>query len=263
MLEILIALVIMGIVTTSIFNLYLTQHKNYLIQEDVTNVQQNARASIDEIGRHIRMAGHGLPLEVAALRAVDADPDTIVVTYRNDDCETFLSDAMPQPSAELKCGSDVSCFQEGQWAYIFEPDSGGGEWFEITHVQTGSNHLQHNTTVLSKKYAADAIVLSMSQVRFYVDTTTDPDHPSLMMAVPGRDPQVFATDIENLQFRYRMKNGVIVDEPVVVDDIREVIITLTARSAQEDPSFAEIGNHGDSYRRRTFTTSVYLRNVGI
>mgnify|MGYP001768191680 CR=1 FL=1 len=61
MLEILIALVIMGVVTASIFNLYLTQHKNYLIQEDVTNVQQNARASIDELGRQAEQLGALLP----------------------------------------------------------------------------------------------------------------------------------------------------------------------------------------------------------
>ena len=261
--EILITLTIMAIITTAIFNVYLTQHKNYLIQEDVTAVQQNARASIDEIGRQIRMAGHGLPLEMAPLRAINANPDTIVVTYRTGDCETFLSAAMPQPSAELKCGSDVSCFEEGQWVYIFEPDSGGGEWFVLTHVQTGSNHLQHNTMTLSKKYAKDAIVMSVNQVKFYVDATTDPRHPSLMLEVPCHAPQVFATDIEDLQFRYRMKNGVIVDQPVVVDDVREVIITLTARSAHEDPNMAQIGGHDDSYRRRSFTTSVFLRNVGI
>ncbi len=263
LLEILITLVIMSIVTTALFNVYLTQHKNYLIQEDVTAVQQNARASIDELGRHVRMAGHGLPLEMAPIRAINANPDTIVVTYRVDDCETFLSEAMPLPSSELKCGSDVSCFQDGQWVYIFEPDSGGGEWFVLTHVQAGSNHLQHNTMTLSKAYAKDAIVMSVNQVKFYVDATTSPEHPSLMLEVPGLAPQVFATDVEDLQFRYRMKNGMIVDAPVVVDDIREVIISLTARSANEDPNIAEIGNHGDAYRRRTFTTSVFLRNVSI
>jgi len=266
LIEILIALVIMGIVTTAIFELYVTQHQGYIAQEDVTNVQQNGRAAIDEITRHIRMAGHRLPLELDPIEAANTNPDTITLTYRADDCETYLSAPMPQPSSELKCGSDISCFEDGMWAYILEPDSGGGEWFEITHVQAAAYHLQHNTMVLSKAYAADAVVLAMSQIKFYIDNTTDPDHPNLMMEIPGRAPQVFAENIEDLQFRYRMKNGIITDQPVLVDDIREVLIEITARSDHPDYRLASANPSNDPddyYRRRTFATSVFLRNVGI
>ena len=38
LLEILIALAMTGVVTTAIFKAYVTQHKNYLIQEDVTDI---------------------------------------------------------------------------------------------------------------------------------------------------------------------------------------------------------------------------------
>ena len=258
LLEVLIALIITGVVTTAIFKTYVTQHENYLIQEDVTDIQQNARAAIDELSRHIRMAGHDLPLGVPAIVPANTNPDTITVTYRSGNCETYLASAMPKPSAELKCATDVSCFYDGQWVFIFEPDSGGGEWFEITHVQTGSKHLQHNTMTLSKAYGADAIILAMTRVKFFIDTTTNPDHPNLMLQLPGQAPQVYAMDIEDLQFQYTMKNGVVIDEPLLIDDVREVSISVRGRSHRPD-----IDNDEQPYRLRTFATSVYLRNIGI
>ncbi len=260
-LEVMIALLIMGVVTTAIFKLYITQHKNYMIQDDITTVQQNARASIDELGRHIRMAGYDLPLGVPAIVAANTDPDTITITYQTSGCETKLSSAMPQPSSVLKCASDVSCFSDSQWVYIFEPDSGGGEWFMISHVQTASKYIEHNTMTLSKAYSENAIVLAMTQVKFFLDTTTDPDHPNLMVQLAGQPPQVYAEDISDLQFQYGMRNGMVLDVPTIVDDIREVLISVTGRSTRPDPELAQ--EVSSQYRNRVFSTRVYLRNVGI
>ena len=259
-LEVMIALLIMGIVTTGIFQLYIRQHNNYVVQDDITTVQQNARASLDELVRDIRMAGHDLPLGVTPIVASNTNPDTITVFFRPKDCESKLSAAMPQPSAELKCLDDVSCFEDGEWVYIFEPDSGGGEWFEITQVQTAAKHIQHNTMSLSRCYTSDAIMMAMTWVKFYVDSTSNPDVPPVLMVErPGTGPQVFAENISNLNFRYRMKNGLIFDVPPIIDDVREVLITVTGRSAHAD--YEAVG--GDSLRTRTYASSVYLRNVGI
>jgi hypothetical protein len=171
-------------------------------------------------------------------------------------CDTYLSADMPQPSRELKCATDISCFTAGDWVYIFEPDSGGGEWFEITQVQGAAMHLQHNTMPLSKCYSKDAILVSMQQVKFYVDTTTDSDHPTLMIKLPGQEAQIYADNISDLQFDYRMKNDSISAEPFLPDNIREVMISVTGRSNTPD-----LGNADNPYRERTYTTSVYLRNI--
>jgi prepilin-type N-terminal cleavage/methylation domain-containing protein len=258
LLELMIALVTISVITVAIFQLYITQHKNYMTQDDVSNIQQNARAALNELGKQIRMAGFGLPMGVKALAVANTNPDTITVTYRTNDCETYLATAMSQPSAQLECATDVSCFDAGQWVYIYEPDSASGEWLEITQVVTGSMRLQHSTTTLSRKYGANSLVLSMSQVKFYIDKTTDANHPSLMVQSMGQLPQVYAEDISDLQFRYRMKSGAIDDEPAIVDNVREVMISVTGRSFKPDPD-----NMNTPYRRRSFATSVFLRNVGI
>lgn len=259
LLETLISLVITGIVTASIMNVYLTSHKNYIIQEDITDIQQNARASIDELARQIRLAGYELPLGIEGIEAYDTNPDTIILTYQNSGCDTYLSAPMPQPSAELKCGSDVSCFYDGQWIFIYDADSAKGEWFSITQVQSAAMHIQHNTMTLSRKYDVNALVLAMTQVKFYIDNTTDPNHPKLMTQVMGSTPQIYADNIYDLQFQYGLKNGMTVDVPPIAENIREVNISLSARS--DRPDLDDQG--GETYRDRTFTTSVFLRNIGI
>ena len=261
-LEVMVALAIMGVITAATFKLYISSHKNYMVQNEVANVQQSARASLDELTRQIRMAGYDLPLGLAAIQASNTDPDTITLCYRATNCDTYLASAMPQPSAELKCATDVSCFYDGQWVYIFEPDSGGGEWFEITEVQTVAKYLQHNTMNLSKSYSQNAIIMVINEVKFYIDETTDQNNPTLMIKLPGHNPLLYADNITDLQLKYRMNNGVLLNTILIPDDVREVQINLTGRSMNEDVDLTDLGE-GDGYRRRTFSTSVFLRNVGI
>ncbi|MEW5796258.1 MAG: prepilin-type N-terminal cleavage/methylation domain-containing protein [Candidatus Zixiibacteriota bacterium] len=258
LIEVLIALILTGLVTVAIMNTYVTQHENYIVQDDVTTMQQSSRASIDELTRQIRMAGHHLPNGLAAIVASNTNPDTITITYHGNDCETYLSDPMPQPSAELKCGSDISCFRPDQWVYIYEPDSAAGEWFKISEVQTAAGHLQHryDPKELSRRYGANSIILSLNRVKFFVDNTTAPDNPKLMLQIGFEPPVIYADRITDLQFRYRLANGSIVDEPVLITDIREVLIAISAGSG-----LPPLG--GDPAKDRTYTSSVSLRNIGV
>lgn len=268
-LETLVALSIMGVVIGAVFQLYINQHKSYMTQYDISVIQQNARASIDMLTDHLRMAGYLLPGGAPAISASNTNPDTIVINHSTAGCDTYLSETMPMLSSELKCGTDVSCFIGGDWIYIYEPDSGKGEWFEITGIQ-GSDHIQHNTMSLSRIYGSNSLVLDMNQLKFYIDDQTEPDHPKLMIKTFGNDPVVFAEDITHLDFRYRMKNGMIVDEPIIAANIREILISITGRSERVDVELADRQHNEDSgqsasyngYRTRTYHSSVYLRNIG-
>lgn len=256
LIEMLIALGITAFVTAAVFEAYRTQHKNYLTQDDITTIQQNARASIDELSRQIRQAGFGVPSQFPCIFAANTNPDTITLVYQARDCNTFLTAAMPQPSAELKC-DDVSCFEDDQEAFIWEPDTNKGEFFTVTHVQTGSDHLQHNTTTFSRKYGANSIILSLVAAKFFVDKTSDPSHPKLMVKYGGKPATAYADDITDIQFRYRMKNNTVLDLPTAASDVREVLISVTGRSNMPDPD-----KTGDAaYRSRTFASSASLRNL--
>lgn len=257
-LEVLVALFLAGIVTTAIFQIYITQHKNWMIQEDVTDIQQNARAAIDELNRNIRMAGYGLPSGMDPITTYDTNPDTIVINFSQTGCNASVESPMPDVSAELKFGDqDLSCFKVGKWAYIFDAGTGTGEYFEITQVQIKPSHLQHNTMALSKSYGLGSATVMLDRIKYYIDYS-DSLHPNLMMQVSLQKPQVYAENIDDLQFRYTMKNGTTTDAPAIASNIREVEITISARSAKPDVDFKD-----NPYRRRTYSSKVNLRNLDI
>jgi prepilin-type N-terminal cleavage/methylation domain-containing protein len=259
LLEVLICLVIIGFVATAAINIYLTQHQGWLIEEQISEMQQNARVAMRELAMRIRMAGYKVPGGIDPLIGKNTNPDTITILTRSEmDCEAPIEHAMPQPSSELRCdGHDVSCFKDDTWAYIYDPFAKEGEFFLITHVQVSASHIQHNTMELSKCYPQGSIVMSMDLYKYYIDNTTDPEHPKLMVVHEDPTPQVFAEDIEDLQFTYSLANGVFADTPPIGTVVREVNINLTARTEKKDLQFP------GEYRKRILTSNVKVRNLGL
>lgn len=76
-------------------------------------------------------------------------------------------------------------------------------------------------------------------IQYYL-STADPDHPSLVKQINQDAPQVFAEDIESVQFS---RTGNI------------ITVTLVAREGRRDPEYAL-----DGYRRRTIVVSAEVRN---
>lgn len=258
LLEMLVALLLTGVVTAAVFQTYVTQHQSYLIQDDISEMQQSARATLDQMSRQIRMAGFSLPQGVAPFTPGNAEsgPDTITVTYRTGDCEAALSADMASTTADLASDDDLSCYTDGQWAYIYHPDSGGGEFFQISHVDVGGKRLQHSGDPLSAVYTKDALVIILDRVTFYVDESDD-ENPRLMMTSLAMAPQVYSENISDLQFRYRITTGATVDQPVLITDVRQIEIEVTGRSRHAGYGTP---NSGD-YRYRTYESAVALRNL--
>lgn len=65
--EVLVVVVIMGLVMTSVFSLYLSQQRTANTSDEVIDVQQNLRIAYDMMSRDIRMAGfaHSRPVSFA------------------------------------------------------------------------------------------------------------------------------------------------------------------------------------------------------
>jgi hypothetical protein len=256
--ELLISSVLSLIVAGAGLELYLNQHKTWVIEGQITDMQQNGRVAIEELSNKIMMAGYGLPNGVNPIIAKNTNPDTITILYMYENgCQATITVAMSQPSSELSCGGqDISCFNPATWAYIYDPSTLTGEFFYITQVQAGSNSIQHTTMDLSKSYPANSKVMMVNSYKYYLDTTTDPNHPKLMRIGPDMSPQVFAEDIYDLQFSYGLANGVYVDVPATGKIVREVKITVKARTSRHDLQLS-------GYRNRIFASSVKVRNLGM
>ncbi len=259
LIEILIALVIGAVATAAALEIYIHQHKNWLIQDGVSDMQQNGRAAIDELASKARMAGYGIPEGIQAIISRSAsgttDPDSITLVFlKQPPCTTSISEPMPQPSAELKCTGDVSCFEDGQWCYIWDPFAREGEFFVITQVQTSPAHLQHNTMDLSKKYPAGSLLYTFELLRYFVDDWSDPTHPTLMRQEYTSPPDIYADNISDLQIRYHMTDGSVVDTFTMARYVRRIDVDIVARTKAEDLLL-------EDYRYDTLRTSVQVRNL--
>jgi Tfp pilus assembly protein PilW len=258
LIELLIGAIISCVIVTSALSLYVTQHKHMVVQSQVSDMQLNARAAIQELANKIRMAGFGVPEGIEAVRASNTNPDTIVILFDNADLSGIITNqAMANPSSELRCDGDISSLQAGNWLYIYDPTTKTGEAFLVSDVQSGAGRIQHTTMPLSRSYPVGSRVISMSINKYYVDNLTDPSHPAMMLANTGQAAQIYADNITDLQFRYVLSSGAIVDVPSMAGMIREIIIIVTARTETADRDL------DNSYRTRNLQTRVKVRNLGI
>ncbi|MBW1997172.1 MAG: PilW family protein [Deltaproteobacteria bacterium] len=77
--EILVAMIMSGIILTSVFSSFQSQQGSYLTQEQVCAMQQNLRAGLYLMEREIRMAGYD-PIGAAGAGIQVASADTIRIT---------------------------------------------------------------------------------------------------------------------------------------------------------------------------------------
>ena len=255
-LEVILVLTIVAVVLTATLNLYVAERQYHLSDEDITAVQHKTHTIADDLDRQLRMNRSPLPAGLEAIRASNTNPDTIVITSVETGCRTQLDQGMPLPSSNLWCAEDVSCFRSSQWVYVHDPDSGYSEWFQITTVQQDQRYLQHSTMTLTRTYDSGAVISAVSQEKYYIDATTDPQHPRLMTQRLGEEPEVYSEDITDLQLKYRLTNGTLVDETVIGESVTAIVITVEGRSAQPDP-----GRESDPYFHYRRHTSISLSGV--
>jgi len=102
LIELLIAMAITGIVAGAIFTAFQSQQKSYLIQDQITEMQQNLRAAMDIMVREIRMAGYD-PYGNSGAGIVAATRNSISFTLVSDnDTLDNDNDTITDENGELK-----------------------------------------------------------------------------------------------------------------------------------------------------------------
>jgi prepilin-type N-terminal cleavage/methylation domain-containing protein len=122
--EILVALVITSILATAIYSFFIGQHHAYTVQDQVIEMEQNARAAMDMIRRDLRMAGYHamgddlinhlsdfvpssfIPTSPVTVN-LDANPKISEGSGTDPDVITFLS-VLPTGNNPTDLSSDVS-----------------------------------------------------------------------------------------------------------------------------------------------------------
>lgn len=284
--EIAVSLLVCSFVSLSALHIFRADQKIFVEQEEVVDMQQNARIAMDQLIKDIRVAGMGVPSggvasDVGHLFPVIPGngggniPDTITLLASFENIETQLSAPMPNESAELKV-TDASEFEVGALGIIYGAvDEGGqaGELFQITHISTHGQHmLQHRKSPpwnkdqkLSYTFIPPSTIYMMSHRKYFVDSS-DNDHPKLIMSENEGDPLILADNIENLQLTYDLLTGEMdLSDPQFPVLIRKVTVSLVARTNTPDPQWNNgihsITGAGDNYRRLILKSDVFVRNT--
>lgn len=254
--EFLIAVFLAAVVATAAMGIYVAQHTTFTSQDEATGMQASAREAAVELAAKIRMAGYNVPEGIPKFQDSNTDPDTITVTYDSGGFEDVtLKESVVEPYSELRCdGSDISALRDGDWAFIYDPATQSGEFFLATRVDVASASIHHGTMPLSRIYPAGSQVIMMKRFKYYIDRS-DPDHPNLICWTHRTGPQIFAENIADFNLRYVLAGGEEVDIFPDASMIREVILTVNARTEAPDREF------DTNYEKRVLRTMVTVRNL--
>jgi len=303
--EVMSALVILAIAMTAVFATFASQQKSFTVQSRVAEMQQNLRQGVEYMARDIRLGGYGIPDNVTipgaatpagitSIRALHAQDNTtgadeIYVLYMfdmdanqpptSDNAAGVPSNAgsitVPSTAGFLSTGGELVLITDGFTADLYETSAASGT--TLTFGGGYSYNAGH-----TKSYLAGSPPVTVAKgrfVRYYIDTTADPAHPTLMVdRLGGATPQPLADDIEDMQLTYGLDTNTdgIVDtwtaSPTTPSQVRQVRLQLMARARLPDSGWSEtrpaLGNRAagtapDGYRRRTYDIVIDVRNSGV
>jgi len=252
LIELLIALVLSSILIAALYRGFISQQKNYTVQDQVADMQQNLRIAISQMTTEIRMAGYGG--DILSMFA-NINGFTDLITPASNSITIILAD-------------EVGVLKENA--------AKGASQLKVTNARIFNND--------KKKYLClnglnNYLVQSVTSDTIVLTTPLAEGHPInqplyLVKAITyslglsggktalrrnentGGGGQPLAENIESLQFTYSDINGNVTANP---PDIRMVKVTVTAKTNMVDPQL----KGGDGYRRRTLSSNIKVRNFGL
>ena len=257
--ELLIVLAISGILTSALYQTFIGLQKTYAIQDQVVEVRQNVRYTIDRMTREIRMAGYGGNI-LESFGSVNTYPNLINPVNGVD--QDFITIVMADEVAKLSQNTASGSIQ------LILSGSNPGEMFDTDKkkylclngqnnylVQSVSGNTVTLTTPLLEDHLINESVSLVKAITYKIlPSTTD----LVRDENTGEGGQAVAEGVEDLQLKYTLSDGTVVDSPTTPSDIRIVSITVTARTKMNDPQYP-----GDGCRRQSLTSLVEVRNLSL
>ncbi len=261
LIELLIALVMSSILIAALYRVFISQQKTYTVQEQVVDMQQNARFAIYRMMSEIRMAGFGRVGDVLGLvggvngfsQTITPGPNTITIVggfkqiRRSNGDPIFVSSASGN-TITLSYATDEFDRPAHRFISIGGVESGTVLQRDV-RVLTLSSNLKFNHDPLK----APIPIFKIQAITYTIGLSGG--KPVLRRDEnTGGGPQPLADNIENIQLQYLDNQGNPTENPA---SIRMVKVTVNARIGMPDPQL----KGGDGYRRRQIASNIYVRNM--
>ena len=287
LIELMIALAIGAVTVAAGYEIFISSHRSYVTQTQLSTTQQNVRIAMELMARDARAAGFGAPQPSGVVNGLSH----VVTAWNNinnvdqDDAITLVGGYQQAGTVTFTPGNNAN--QEGSTLLqLLSPGEGsqfntttkralsimGIFYAQIANVDGATLTLDRP---LDRTYAGGEAVYRVESVTYQLDGT-DPLHPALVRT-DSNGPQTVVTDIEDLQFAYLLTNGAVINDAAgetlagLESQVQAVRISLVARSRTEEVnplaglSRPALEDHvaattDDGYRRRVLSRVVALRN---
>lgn len=287
--ELLVVMVIMGLVMTAVYGLFINNKRTSATSEEVVDVQQNLRVAMETLVSDIRMAGYLIPdgaLPITSMPntiGIDTDdpPNNDVI---DDGGEFFIlqtSSSAKTYARVVSDGADIvvedgmaELFRSDEFIRVIRPTSltdVTGEW------KIGTPDPDTNELPVSIGYVAgliepgDMVVRKLanetmpSEIRYWLRPTSDAGNNNFelmrgytvndgTLPDPDLEVDVIARNINTLQLTYLAPDGT---AATAVDDISAIRINLSAQT--DNTKTGAAGFSGT--KTRSLQTVVKIRNA--
>jgi type IV pilus assembly protein PilW len=241
LIELLVAMALGMVILAGLFRTFKVQHDSYVIQDQVSAMQQNLRAAMYMITRDLQMAGYysnfdrnnrqldwnddgtnenGRPLLFAVNNStatgIKPQSDVIVIVKAGSEGRALAGgEGASAGVISLTNGAKPRDFDgDGiddlnstgkKFGLLVKQDLSFADFF---HVDSATGNIDASGDLV-ENYTSGDLVFRADVIIYRVDNS-DPAHPRLVRRNLGNDNnyQVIAENIDNLQFRYLYKDGV-------------------------------------------------------
>jgi prepilin-type N-terminal cleavage/methylation domain-containing protein len=252
LIELLIALVLSSILITVLYQIFINQQKTYTAQDQVADLQQNIRVAIDQMTREIRMAGYGGNM-LAIFGNINGF--TNMITPADNSITILLADQVgvlkqnaTKDTNQLKV-TNASLFNTDKKKYLC---LNGLNNYLIQSIVTDTITL---TTSLTEDHLINESVYIVKAITYNLGLSGGKT-VLRRNENTGGGAQPLAENMESLQFTYFDVDGNVTSNP---PDIRMVRVAVTSKTNRSDPEY----KGGDGYRRRTLSSNIKVRNMGL
>jgi prepilin-type N-terminal cleavage/methylation domain-containing protein len=256
LIEMMVTVAILSIVLYGIYELVIQQQRGYVIQEEVSEIQQDIRIALDLMASEIRRAGADvpnttIPICPPAPACTNGVSDSITFSITNG-ISTFL---VPNAGAGGAVADTTQVFVNNTNGFlagvvnILRPISRTLVSAHTISGASGGGAIPLNTPVVDPSIlqAGDMVVFQPFTVTYDLAGTD-----------LRRNGVVLAENIQDLQFSYISNTGIETATPPLNSlDIRAVRITITSATMRD------VSDFGGAARTRQLSTIVKTRNLEI
>ena len=261
--EVLIAVSILSLVLSGLYNVFYSQYRSFEAQRDVLVTQRDIRASLSLLERDVRMAGFGVPRgsnPVAALQdgiVGDATaPDTIRINFSPGPFTLLTSSTVASPGVNNIIQVDsVTAFQVGDTINIINnSDNNLIGTYVINAIDTGNVTLSLDADPSGAGIdVGDFVVRDFRTITYSTAINAGTGRRELRRG-DGVVQSTIIDGIVNFQLSYILDDDSEVTSPADLSDIRRIRIDLIAETTKEAAQL------GAQQIPRELTTIIPIKN---